>query len=133
MNWKGRIAGLVVAVVAGGAIVGGTSVHSTAGAGTDIVRTATPTSSPTPLAVASPTPTAVSANPPQSVIEPPAPGADPSGAPAGVNGGPGALPSTGDGSSRSVGGDTDGATLFAVMGTILLGAGASAFAARRRG
>ena len=133
MSWNSRIAGLMVAVAAGGAILAGMAVQSTAGAGTDVVvRTATPTPSATPLTTASPT--AVPANPPESVIEAPAaPGTDPSGGLAGVNGGPGALPSTGDGSSLSRAVDTSGAALLAIMGAILLGAGASVLAAKRRG
>ena len=136
MKSKTWIAGIAVAVVAGGAILSGMAVHGASGAGTDVaVATATPTTAAaTPTTtLAAPTPTSAPGIPPQSAIEPPAaPGTNPSGAPAGVNGGPAGLPSTGDGSASSHGGVASIATLFGIFGVLLIGAGASLLSARRR-
>lgn len=135
MKSKTWIAGITVAVIAGGAILSGLTVHSASGAGTDVaVATATPTTAAaTPTTtVAAPTPTSVAGLPPQSVIEPPAaPVTNPAGAPAGVNAGPAGLPSTGVATSSSHGGIAGIATLFGVFGVLLLGAGASIIARRR--
>lgn len=122
-NWKSLVAGVTLAAIGTGAIIAGLNVNNTVGAATDVVRRA-PTATATASAAV---PTAIPA-PPQG--PPPAAPADPSGGPAGVGIGPDALPSTGSG-PLSADGDSEVLIALALLGTLLIGAGATR-ASRRR-
>ena len=122
---KGTLIGIAAALVVSTVLVASFAGGGiTAGAGTDAVVTATPTTAaPTATAVA-PTPTTAPANPPASQVEQPVAGTNPDGSQLGANNGANGLPNTGYGTTNK----SDGtAVLFLVLGLAgvsLAGAGA---------
>ena len=132
---KGTLIGIAAALVVSTVLVASfASSGVTAGAGTDAVRTATPTTAAPTATTVAPTPTVAPANPPASQIEQPAGGTNPNGGELGANNGVGAgtngLPNTGSGTASH---RNDTAIWFLVLG--LAGAsfaGAGAMLASKR-
>jgi hypothetical protein len=138
---KGAILGVAVALVASVLLVAGMAVTTTSGAGTDTPFGGAPSGFPDPTGNPPAAEDDEITDPGTNPTDPagttpgaqPATGVDPTGAPGAGGTAPGSLPSAGFGVAES--GSTAGAMviLLAVAGVALMGAGAAAVGANKRG